>query len=95
MPLTRTTLRTAGSLTDDAIDTVRDLRENVKGLASRGLSAVSDGASVAQEQLGRYAGATGRYVSREPVKAALVAAAVGAAVAALMMMARSRRNRWY
>jgi ElaB/YqjD/DUF883 family membrane-anchored ribosome-binding protein len=95
MALTRTTSRSHGGLTDDAMDKVRDLRMGVQDLANRGLSAVSDSASVAQERLGRYASTTGRYVTEQPVKSALIAAAVGAAVAAIVMVARSRRNRWY
>ena len=40
-------------------------------------------------------GVTGRYVSEQPVKLALIAAAIGAAVAAIVMVARSRRDRYY
>ena len=86
---------TAQSLTDDALERVRDLRYGVQDLASRSMSAVGDTASAAQERLGRYAGATGRYVTEQPVKSALIAAAIGAAVAAIVMVARSRRNRYY
>lgn len=85
----------AQSLTDDALEKVRDLRYGVQDLASKSLSAVGEGASVAQERLGRYAGVTGRYVSEQPVKSALIAAAIGAAVAAIVMVARSRRDRYY
>ncbi|HZY17624.1 MAG TPA: hypothetical protein VFE82_04035 [Ramlibacter sp.] len=83
------------SLADDAMEKVRDLRLGVQDLASKSLNAVGDTASVAQERLGRYAGLTGRYVTEQPVKSALIAAAVGAAVAAIVMVARSRRNRYY
>lgn len=83
------------SIADDAMGRVRDLRHGVSDLATRGMSAMSDTATVAQERLGRYAGATGRYVTEQPVKSALIAAAVGAAVAAIVMVARSRRNRYY
>jgi ElaB/YqjD/DUF883 family membrane-anchored ribosome-binding protein len=83
------------SLTDDALEKVRDLRYGVQDMASRGMSVMGDTASAAQQRLGRYAGATGRYVSEQPVKSALIAAAVGAAVAAIVMVARSRRNRYY
>lgn len=86
---------TAHSLTDDALEKVRDLRYGVQDLANKSLSAVGEGASVAQERLGRYAGVTGRYVSEQPVKSALIAAAIGAAVAAIVMVARSRRDRYY
>lgn len=86
---------TAQSLADDALDRVRDLRSGAQDLASKSLSAVGEGASVAQERLGRYAGVTTRYVSEQPVKSALIAAAIGAAVAAIVMVARSRRDRYY
>jgi ElaB/YqjD/DUF883 family membrane-anchored ribosome-binding protein len=86
---------TAQALADDALDKVRDLRYGVQDLASKGLTAVSEGAGVAQQRLGRYAGVTGRYVSEQPVKSALIAAAIGAAVAAIVMVARSRRDRYY
>jgi ElaB/YqjD/DUF883 family membrane-anchored ribosome-binding protein len=98
MAITSKSLRagaTTQSLADDALEKVRDLRYGVQDLASRGISAVGETASMTQERLGRYAGATGRYVSEQPVKSAMIAAAVGAAVAAIVMVARSRRNRYY
>ena len=85
----------AQSLADDALERVRDLRHGVHDMASRSLSAVGETASLAQERLGRYASTTGRYVTEQPVKSALIAAAVGAAVAALVLYARSRRNDYY
>jgi ElaB/YqjD/DUF883 family membrane-anchored ribosome-binding protein len=64
---------------------VRDLRYGVKDIASRGVSSVGD-----------YAQATTRYVSDQPVKSALIAAAVGAAVAGLVLaMRRNRRSSYY
>jgi ElaB/YqjD/DUF883 family membrane-anchored ribosome-binding protein len=83
------------SFTDDALERVRDLRYGMQDMASRGMSAAGDAASAAQERLGRYAGVTTRYVSEQPVKSALIAAAIGAAVAAIVMVARNRRNRYY
>lgn len=62
---------------------VRDLRDGVKDLASKGASSV-----------GEYAQATGRYVSAQPLKSALIAAAVGAAVATLVLAMR-RNKRYY
>ena len=85
----------ANSMTDEALEKVRDLRYGVQDLASKGISAMGEGASVAQERLGRYASTTGRYVTEQPVKSALIAAAIGAAVAAIVMVARSRRDRYY
>ncbi len=83
------------SLADDALEKVRDLRHAVQEMATRGAGAVSESATAAQERLGRYASTTGRYVTEQPVKSALIAAAVGAAVAAIVLVARSRRNRYY
>jgi ElaB/YqjD/DUF883 family membrane-anchored ribosome-binding protein len=59
---------------EQAGERARDLREGVK-----------DASAAAQRQLGRYARSTHRYVSDEPVKSALIAAALGAAVAALVL----------
>lgn len=89
------TQTSAQTLADDALGKVRDLRYGVQDLASRSLSAVGDSAHVAQQRLGQYASTTGRYVSDQPVKSALIAAAVGAAVAALVLAARSRRRRTF
>ncbi|HMA07563.1 MAG TPA: hypothetical protein VKP68_06875 [Ramlibacter sp.] len=80
------TLETTRELASQAMgragEKVRDLRYGVKDLASKGASNV-----------GEYAQATGRYVSEQPVKSALIAAALGAAVAALVLAVR--RNSRY
>lgn len=86
---------TPQSLADGAMDRMRGMRYSAQDLASRGMSAVGETASAAQERLGRYAGATGRYVTEQPVKSALIAAAIGAAVAAIVMVARNRRHSRY
>lgn len=65
-------------------DKVRDLRYGVKDLASRSATSVGD-----------YAHATTRYVAEQPVKSALIAAAVGAAVAALVLAMRRNSDRRY
>ena len=62
----------------------RDLRTGVKDIASRGASSV-----------GEYAQTTTRYIADEPVKSALIAAAIGAAVAGLVIaLRRSSSNRY-
>lgn len=64
---------------------VRDLRYGVKDLANKGVTSV-----------GEYAHATTRYVAEQPLKSALIAAAVGAAVAALVLaMRRNSSKRYY
>ena len=69
---------------DKAGARMRDLRDNVKDYASRGASSVSD-----------YAQATTRYIAEEPLKSALIAAAVGAAVAGLVIALRRSSSRRY
>lgn len=71
---------------------VRDLREGVHDLAQRSLGTVSARATAAQRQLNDYMHATGRYVAEQPVKSALIAAAIGAAVAALVIAVRHQRR---
>lgn len=69
---------------DRAGSRLRDLRSGVKDMASRGASSMGD-----------YAQATTRYISDEPLKSALIAAAVGAAVAGLVIaLRRSGSNRY-
>jgi ElaB/YqjD/DUF883 family membrane-anchored ribosome-binding protein len=70
---------------EKAGEKVRDLRYSAKELANKGASSV-----------GEYAQATTRYVAEQPLKSALIAAAVGAAVAALVLaMRRDRQQRYY
>ena len=75
----------ASQALEKAGEKVRDLRYGAKELANKGVSSV-----------GEYAHATTRYVSDQPVKSALIAAAVGAAVAALVLaMRRNSSKRYY
>jgi ElaB/YqjD/DUF883 family membrane-anchored ribosome-binding protein len=80
---------------EKAGEKVRDLRYGVKDMASKSVTTAGDAAAAAQKQLGQYAQATGRYVTEQPVKSALIAAAVGAAVAALVLALRRRNDRGY
>jgi ElaB/YqjD/DUF883 family membrane-anchored ribosome-binding protein len=86
-------LSTASQALEKAGDTVRELRFGARDLASKGLSSVSDKAAAAQRQLGYYIDATGRYASEQPLKTALIAAAVGALVAGAIVAARRRSQR--
>jgi len=45
--------------------------------------------------VGEYAHATTRYVAEQPLKSALIAAAIGAAVAALVLAMRRNSNKRY
>ena len=70
---------------EKAGEKVRDLRYGVKDLANKSASSV-----------GEYAQATTRYLADQPLKSALIAAAVGAAVAALVLaMRRNSQQRYY
>jgi ElaB/YqjD/DUF883 family membrane-anchored ribosome-binding protein len=91
-----TTKHLASQAIERAGETVRDLRYGASDLARKSAHTVSDATAAAQRQLGHYAQVTGRYVSEEPVKSALIAAALGAAVAALVIaMRRNRRDYYY
>ncbi len=90
---------------DRAHDKVRDLRGNVEpaidrlaaraqDVATRGIHAASDASAKVQKQINHYAEATGKYVAEQPVKSVLIAAAAGAALAALVMAARRSHTRY-
>lgn len=85
----------ASQAMEKAGEKVRDLRYGATDLARKGASTVSEATAAAQRQLGQYAQATGRYVSDQPLKSALIAAAVGAAVAALVLAIRRNRRDYY
>jgi ElaB/YqjD/DUF883 family membrane-anchored ribosome-binding protein len=82
------TRKLASDALERASSSVKDLRSGMQSAASRGMSAVSDRA----RYLGEYASGGSRYVTENPLKAALIAAAVGAAVAGLVLVLRSRRD---
>ncbi len=73
----------AAQALERAADKMRDLRYGV-----------ADTASAAQRQMGHYANATTRYVAEQPLKSALIAAGVGAAVMAAILIARRRSGRY-
>ena len=86
------TRKLASDALERASSSMKDLRSNVQGAASRGLGVVSDRASAAQRYVGEYASVGTRYVADHPLKSALIAAAVGAAVAGLILAMRHRRD---
>jgi ElaB/YqjD/DUF883 family membrane-anchored ribosome-binding protein len=91
--------------TNDSLDraggAVRDARSSLSAsadhlsakaqeLARKGIAAAAETSAQAQKHINRYADVTGKYVSDQPVKSVLIAAAVGAAVAALVIALRNR-----
>ena len=88
------------SATAQALESTRDYANQAFGKAGervRGLSyGVKDLANKSVNSVGEYAHATTRYVSEQPLKSALIAAAVGAAVAGLVLaMRRNSSKRFY
>lgn len=82
--------------TQQALDSTRRLANEAMQRASntvQGLrSTASERAAVAQRYLGDYAGASRAYVTEHPLKSALIAAAIGAAVAGLVLAYRHRED---
>lgn len=75
------TRRMASDALERASSTMKELR-----------SGMSDRASAAQRYLGDYASTSKDYVVEHPMKSALIAAAIGAAVAGLVIAMRHRRD---
>jgi len=86
------TRRLASEALERASNTVKEMRSGVQDAASRGMNAMSDRASAARGYVGEYARSGTRYVADNPLKSALIAAAVGAAVAGLVLALRHRRD---
>jgi ElaB/YqjD/DUF883 family membrane-anchored ribosome-binding protein len=79
-----TTREFANQAFDKAGARFRDLRTGAKDIANRSASS-----------MGEYAQSTTRYIADEPVKSALIAAAIGAAVAGLVIALRRNSNNRY
>lgn len=76
----------------DVEPAVEQLASRVQQAVQRGLEAASRSGTRAQEQLGTAAQATTRYISDQPMRSVLVAAAIGAAVTALVVLATRRQG---
>ncbi|MBC7436422.1 MAG: hypothetical protein H7332_10175 [Bdellovibrionales bacterium] len=91
--------------TNDSLDragvAVRDARSSLSAsadqlaaraqeLTRKGIAAAAETSAQAKKTINRYADVTGKYVSDQPVKSVIIAAAVGAAVAALVLALRNR-----
>lgn len=90
----------ANNAFDKADDKVRELRGEVdplvdmlasraQKLARQSLDIAAEAKEKAQQSLTRYASATSQYVSEQPVRSVLIAAAVGAVVAILVSSTRN------
>jgi ElaB/YqjD/DUF883 family membrane-anchored ribosome-binding protein len=76
----------------EAEPTVEQLAARVQQAVQRGLDAASTTSARAQRRLEQAADVTGRYIADQPVRSVLVAAAAGAVITALIVLA-SRRSR--
>ena len=96
----------ANEALDKAENKVRELRGQVdpmvdmlaskaQKLARQSLDMASEARHRAQQSFSQAAGATGRYVSEQPLRSVLIAAAVGAAVAMLISASRHRDHNRY
>ena len=101
-----TTREHANEALDRAESKVRELRGSVdpvvdmlaskaQKMARQSLDMASEAKERAEKSLKHAADATTRYVSEQPMRSVLMAAAVGATVALLVSVSRSRnRNRY-
>ncbi len=71
---------------------VEQLAARVQQAVQRGLDAASTTSARAQQRLEDAASVTGRYISNQPVRSVLVAAAAGAAITALIVLASRSRD---
>ena len=69
---------------------VEQLAARVQQAVQRGLDAASTTTTRAQRRLEAAADVTGRYISDQPVRSVLLAAAAGAAITALIVLASRR-----
>ena len=76
----------------DAEPGVEQLAARVQQAVQRGLDAASTTSARAHRRIEQAADVTGRYISDQPVRSVLLAAAAGAGITALVVLA-SRRNR--
>jgi len=76
----------------DAEPAVEQIAAKVQQAVQRGLEAASKTTERAHRRFEDAANVTGRYISDQPVRSVLVAAAAGAAIAALIVLATRRHD---
>ncbi|MDA8453764.1 hypothetical protein M4R22_03200 [Acidovorax sp. GBBC 3334] len=87
--------RKVRELQGDVDPLIDDLAARAQDIASRGIAYCADTSERARRQLNQAADATARYVSEQPGKSLALAAAAGAFVATLCMLARRPNRRDY
>ena len=76
----------------DAEPAVEQLAARVQQAVQRGLDAASTTSARAQRRFEQAADVTGKYISDQPVRSVLVAAAAGALITALIVLASRSRD---
>ncbi|RYF76961.1 MAG: hypothetical protein EOO22_00425 [Comamonadaceae bacterium] len=74
--------------------TVDQIAARVQQAVQRGIDAATKTSAKAQRQLEQAADVTGRYIADQPVRSVLIAAAAGAAITALIVLASRSRDEY-
>ena len=77
----------------EAEPTVEQIAARVQQAVQRGLDAASTTSARAQRRLEQAADVTGKYIADQPMRSVLIAAAAGAAITALIVLAIRRSPR--
>lgn len=85
-------MRSLHSRVDPVVDM---LAEKAQKLAQQSYEMAAEARQRAQQSLNQASAATSRYVSEQPLRSVLIAAAIGAAVALLISASRDRNNTRY
>lgn len=78
---------------DRVKDSVDDMRSTAQNYIDRGTTAVREGSAKLKDSVSHLTDKTATYVSEQPVKSILMAAAAGAAIAILAGLMTSSRSR--
>jgi len=76
----------------DAEPTMEQIAARVQQAVQRGLESASKTSARAQRRVEEAAELTGRYIADQPVRSVLLAAAAGAAITALLVLATRRSD---
>ena len=77
---------------DEAEPAVDAISARVQQAVQRGIDAATRTSAKAQRQFEQAADVTGKYISEQPMRSVVAAAAVGAAITALIVMASRSRD---
>ncbi|HSV57447.1 MAG TPA: hypothetical protein VLJ19_01010 [Variovorax sp.] len=76
----------------DAEPTMEQIAARVQQAVQRGLESATKTSARAQRRIEEAADVTGRYIADQPVRSVLLAAAAGAAITALVVLATRRHD---